>query len=497
VHLRSRIPTAFLSDAPGTDVEEFLMAPARIPCAGCRTRDRRIAELEAEVKSLRAQLDQSERAQNRQAHPFRREQAAAHPKKPGRRKGHQADLRPVPTPDQIDRVVDVPLEECPMCQAPLYDQGQVVQYQTDLPPIVPIITQFNIATGYCSCCRQYWQGRHPDQTSDAIGATGNTLGPVVLTMAAEMKHRLGVSYRKICDFLQTYCQLKVCPAAFIRAEQRLADLARPTYELLLEALRQSHVVHADETGWRVGRLNAWLWVFSSKQATVYVIRTGKGARGHQVPQEVLGPDFDGYLVVDGLKSYDVLEVAKGRCNGHLLRRCKKVRGTVPTKEQEHIQALSDLLKGAIELAGRREQVPAEEFAQRVQDIEDRLDAWLDANLRRRTPSADLDRLDMHIRAHRGEWLAFLHDPEVPPTNNHAEQMLRPAVLTRKVGGCNKNLLGALVHSILSSVMVTCHRQGKRFLDLARKLWWSNEPQAIPVETLPEATKVQPVPETSG
>jgi hypothetical protein len=38
----------------------------------------------------------------------------------------------------------------------------------------------------------------------------------------------------------------------------LANLAQPAYELLLEALRQSHVVHADETGWRIGRLNAWL-----------------------------------------------------------------------------------------------------------------------------------------------------------------------------------------------------------------------------------------------
>ena len=475
------------------------MASARTLCAGCRERDRRIAELEAELDELRQQLVQDERTQNRQAHPFRREQTVPHPKRPGRRQGHQADLRPVPTPDQVDRVIDVPLDECPMCQAPLYDQGQVVQYQTDLPPIVPIITQFNIATGYCSCCRQYWQGRHPEQISDAIGAAGNTLGPVVLTMAAEMKHRLGVSYRKICDFLQTYCHLQVCPGAFIRAEQRLADLARPTYDLLLEALRQSHVVHADETGWRVGRLSAWLWVFSSKVATVYVIRTGKGARSHRVPHDILGPDFDGYLVVDGLKTYDVLEVAKGRCNGHLLRRCHKLRGTVPTPEQEHLTALSDLLKEAIALAGRREEAQAEDFARSVQGIEDRLDQWLEANLRRKRCSADLDRLDSHIRAHRGEWLAFLHDPEVPPTNNHAEQMLRPAVITRKVGGCNKNLLGALVHSILSSVMVTCHRQGKRFLDLARKLWQSNEPQAIPVATLPEANKAetQPVPGTTS
>jgi transposase len=463
------------------------MAPARTACAGCQQRDHRIAELENEIQHLRQQLGQSQREPNRQAHPFRREHSAVHPKKPGRRKGHKADLRPLPAPQQIDRVIDVPLDACPMCQAPLYDQGQVVQYQTDLPPIVPIITEFHLATGYCSCCRQYWQGRHPDQTSDAIGVAGNTLGPVVLTMAAEMKHRLGVSYRKICDFLQTYCQLKVCPAAFIRAEQRLADLAKPTYELLLEALRQSHVVHADETGWRVGRLNAWLWVFSSKQVTLYVIRTGTGARGHQVPQDLLGPDFDGYLVVDGLKSYDVLEVAKGRCNGHLLRRCHKLRDTVSTKEQQHIETLSNLLKEAIDLASRRDQHKPAAYDRLVQGIEDRLDDWLEANARRRTCSADLDRLDAHIRAHRGEWLVFLHDPEVPPTNNHAEQMLRPAVITRKVGGCNKNLLGALVHSILSSVMVSCHRQGKRFLDLARTLWQSTEPQAIPVATLPQLT----------
>jgi transposase len=429
VHLGSTLPNRRLDDSPEATLEEFAMAPTRIACAGCQERDRRIAELEDEIKKLRKQLSQTEREQNRQAQPFRRERTTEHPKKAGRRKGHPADLRPVPTPDQIDRVIDVPLDKCPMCDVYLYDQDQVVQYQTDLPPIVPIITQFNIDTGYCPCCRQYWQGRHPDQTSDAIGATGNTLGPVVLTMAAEMKHRLGVSYRKICDFLWNYCHLKVCPAAFIRAEQRLATLAKPTYDLLIDALRQSHVVHADETGWRVGRHNAWLWVFSSKEATVYVIRTGKGARGHQVPEGILGPDFDGYLVVDGLKTYDVLEVAKGRCNGHLLRRCKKLCDTVPTKEQQHIASLSELLKEAIDLAAHRDDHTAEAYGQRTQDIEDRLDDWLEANLNRRTISAELDRLDSHVRDHRGEWLAFLHDPEVPPTNNHAEQMLRPAVIT--------------------------------------------------------------------
>jgi transposase len=479
------------------------MGAARPECLGCQRLARVNAELVEENQRLRERLTAAEQAGHRQAHPFRREETTAaaaapvaadepradrtpQPKRPGRRQGHKADLRPIPSPEHIDRVIEVALDECPECHAPLYDEGTVVQYQTDLPPIVPIITQFNIQTGRCSCCRQHWQGRHPEQTSDAIGVAGNTLGPVVLTMAAEMKHRLGVSYRKICDFLHTYCHLKVCSGAFIRAEQRLAALAQPTYELLLESLRQSHVVHADETGWRVGRANAWLWVFSSTEATIYAIRSGPGARGHEVPQEILGPDFDGYLIVDGLKTYDVLDVAKGRCNGHLLRRCKTLKETVSNREREHIDKLSSLLKEAIDLAQRRDELTADGYNRRVQEIENRLDDWLEANNRKHNPSDDLLRLDKHIRQHRGEWLIFLHDPEVPPTNNHAEQMLRPAVITRKVGGCNKTLLGALVHSILSSLMVTCHRQGRRFLDMARQLWHNSQAQAIPVSGLDEA-----------
>jgi hypothetical protein len=84
------------------------------------------------------------------------------------------------------------------------------------------------------------------------------------------------------------------------------------------------------------------------------------------------------------------------------------------------------------------------YTRRVQEIENRLDDWLDDWLDGlpRTMSPELSRLDNHIRAHRGEGLVFLHDAEVPPTNNYAEQMLRPAVITRRVGGCNKTLWGA-------------------------------------------------------
>src|SRR5262249_60587262 len=100
----------------------------------------------------------------------------------------------------------------------------------------------------------------------------------------------------------------------------------------------------------------------------------------------------------------------------------------------------------------REPCPPAGSARRVQEIENRLDDWLDGLPRSSSP--ELDRLDNHIRAHRGEWLVFLHDPEVPPTNNHAEQMLRPAVITRKGGGCHKTLWGHLGHRVLARTLVT-------------------------------------------
>ena len=59
-------------------------------------------------------------------------------------------------------------------------------------------------------------------------------------------------------------------------------------------------------------------------------------------------------------------------------------------------------------------------------------------------------------------------------------MIRSAVITRKVGGCNKTLLGSVVHGILASIIVTCKQRGVRFLDLAKQLWRQGEPQAITI-----------------
>lgn len=435
-------------------------------------------KLQSEIDRLKKEREETEKNSKRQTTRFPRRQRKTEPKKPGRKKGTPATHRDRPA--KVDREIDVPVEGCPDCCCAVENIEVHRQFQTDLPPVTPVITQFNVQVGTCPHCGKRVQGRHPEQISDALGAAGNLIGPNAQSMAAGLKHHAGLSYAKITNFLFDSFQLKTVASTFVRAGQRLAKRAKPTFELLKSQLRLEHVVHADETGWRIGILSDWLWVFSSQQITVYQVG---GGRGHDVPLEILGDDFQGILISDGLASYDPLPYLKGRCLGHVLARISKLELAIPDRNLWDLQTLKNLLQEAMHLARRREMLTAKGYRRRVQELENRLNFWILLNEEHR--QSEIARLAGHLQKHRHEWFMFLYDPLVPPTNNHAERMIRPAVILRKLGGCNKTPAGAKVHSVLASLIVSCRQQGKRFLDLAGQLFHAAERISIPLASLPD------------
>src|SRR5271170_348797 len=351
-------------------------------CPQCALFQKEIAELTLKNEQLQAERDffkkqcaQEERDKHRSAHPFRKKDEQLQdgpPKNPGRPDNHPPANRP--EPENIDEVIPVGICTCPDCGTPLSDLQTHSQFQSDIV-VATIEREFKIESGFCPDCKCRHHARHPLQTSDALGAAGKQIGPVALTMATEMKHDLGVSYDNISQFLDTYFGIYVNPSTILQAEDRLFEKAMPTFNLLLDVLRKCAIVHADETGWRIGRVNAWLWVFSSKNVTIYAIRY---SRGSDVPAEILGASFDGVLVVDGLNSYDVLEYTKGQCNAHLLRRVKEMMSK--TKNEALLTHLGDLLqiiKDAIDLAERREEYREAYFQQKAGACQQRLEGWLE------------------------------------------------------------------------------------------------------------------------
>jgi hypothetical protein len=239
------------------------------------------------------------------------------------------------------------------------------------------------------------------------------------------------------------------------------------YLELIEALRGCVAVHADETGWRIGTLSAWLWVFTQQHITVYTIADN---RSHEVVLDILGREFKGILVGDCFRAYDHRTLAdwlKQKCLGHLLKDLKELTETKTRGAVRFARGVTALLKEALALKAKKPSLDASTFAQRAADLEARLDALIDPQ--RRLSDPDNARFAKRLRRQRPHILRFLYVDGLDATNNQAERMLRPAVITRKTNGCNRSETGAEAHAILSSVLATCRQQAIPILDYLIRL----------------------------
>jgi transposase len=429
-------------------------------CPNCRRLAAEIERLNARV----AALEEECRRGKRQAGPFSKDRPKPNPKPPGRKPGHAPAFRPAPPPETVTETIPVPLTTCPRCGTPIQEvTDNPPIFQTDLPPIKPIVQRFDTQRGFCPCCRKRVHSRHPDQTSTATGAAGSAIGPRAKALAADFKHRLGLSFRKIAEIFQTHFGITLTPGAIVQSNERLAERAAAAYADLQRQAQESPAVHVDETGWRISTRSAWLWVVATKALTFYLIRP---SRGHEVVEEVLGKRFAGVLASDGLPTYDVVDARwKQTCLAHLLRRCAELAATKVRGAVRFPRTVADLLRRAMALRSRRPALTARGVA----IARGRIEAALDRLLAYTRTDPDNERLAAHVYKHRAHLFTFLDHPEVDPTNNLAERQIRPAVIARKLSAGNRTDRGAETHAVLASLAATCRQRRERFTAFAQRL----------------------------
>ncbi len=288
---------------------------------------------------------------------------------------------------------------------------------------------------------------------------GPQLGPNVVALAAALKHSFGVPYRKVVAVLLAHFGVRVSAGALVLAEHRLAVRAEPAYQALVLAVRQSPVVHADETGWRIGGQGAWLWVFCTRHVTVYAIRQSRGA---DVVEEILGVHFAGVLTSDCFLAYDPFEGVKQKCFAHLLRTLSEIEALKTRGAVRFPRAVAALLRQALALKAQKAALSAPRYAARVH----RLGARLDRLLAGHYTDPDNRRFANRLRKQRPHLFTFLSHEEVEPTNNRAERQIRPAVVVRKISAGNRTDAGAHTHEVLTSLLATFHEHGQAFVPWA-------------------------------
>jgi predicted nucleic acid-binding Zn-ribbon protein len=422
-----------------------------------------IQKLQQQVERLQAEVEELKRAGKRQATPFVRRHWVERPKRPGRKRGQgKFAHRELPKVHQIQETKVAKLHGCPDCGGKLCEIHKHEQYVTDIPVVEVQTTCFVTYSGYCGVCRKRVRSHHPEQTSQATGAAGVMVGPRAKALAADLKHRLGVSYGKVSEVLNDTFGLQVCRSGWCQADQKLASTARAVYEELVELIRQCSVVHADETGWRIGTLAAWLWVFTNQEVSVYAIRDN---RSSDVIVDLLGEKFQGILASDCYLAYDEKRLTtwlKQKCVGHLLRELKEMKESKSGRALHFARQVTAILQEALALKIEKTRLDPFTFFQRLQTLESRLDVLIAPQ--RRLSDRDNARFAKRLRKHRPHLLRFLYVDGLEATNNQAERMLRPAVITRKTNGCNRTRGGAATHAILVSVLVTCRQHSIPILD---------------------------------
>ena len=446
------------ADRPSMD------APA---CPGCAQRDRRIAELENQVAQLKERIAKLEeklaaatRASKRQAAPFSKGPPKADPKTPGRKAGKGYGTKAFRTvPPVIDETYDAPLpKRCP-CGGVVLLERVLPQYQTEIPRR-PIYRRFNVHIGHCTRCGQYMQGRHPLQTSDALGCCASQLGPDAQAAIAYLNKDAGLSHGKISTLFSTLFGIPLTRGGVCQAMLRTAGKCLPHYHAIILNLAQAPWIVPDETGWRVGGLPAWLHTFVTEHTVAFLVAK---ERGFDASSRIIPKDYAGVLGHDGFKSYERFFSAKHQtCNNHLLRRCHELLETARGGAVIFPRKVKAILQEGLAVRDRRDagDISAKTAARKA----DRLQARMVRLTEPVKTNAANERFAAHLFGQQHHLFTYLRIPGIDATNYRAEQALKGPIVNRKVWGGNRTEDGAAAQGIISSVLGTLAKKALQAID---------------------------------
>jgi len=405
----------------------------------------------ARIAELEKLLEDARRSGKRQAAPFSKGEPAEEPKRPGRKSGkrhgrHGHRMAPV---GPIDRELDAPLPACcPQCGGDVVFEREAEQFQTELPDAAPVVTRFRVGVGHCTRCRRRLQGRHAEQTSDALGAAGSGLGPRAKSFAHWLHYALGLSFAKSAQALGRL-GVPVTAGALSSGAQSTGAALVPVHQEIVATINRSAMVVPDETGWRVGGEGAWLWVVTTEGATAYNVADG---RGFEEATDLLDEDFGGVIVRDGWVVYRRFEKATHQtCLAHLLRRANEMIADNPDWARSTPREVKEILLCALD---GRDLDDIERLAV-VTDLTERVELLAEEA----HPYDANRRLVAHLMHEREALFTFLTHRGVDATNWRAEQAIRPAVVNRKVWGGNRTWRGAATQGRIMSVLRTAVQRG--------------------------------------
>jgi len=376
-------------------------------------------------------------------------------RKPGKQPGAKGFGRKQPLKAEV--IIPHYPGQCSACNHDLAEsdgQRYMGHYVLELEPgesgfrIVTNLHHYYRSTCSCGHCTHAQPGTGAvsvveGRSKDLILTEYVLVGAMLATFIASLSVRYRMSRTKIQEFLKDWTNTELSIGTIDRCIREAGIACVPVVEELVAQLQQADILHLDETHWyERGKLH-WLWVAIGTKTAVFHI----GSRRKEELSYLVTSAFIGWLISDGYAAYRSYP-KRQRCLAHLIRKAIAITGAINQKAAQIGQWILDDLRALIATIASASE-------------DNRLIRKLMAGLRRVChlgQKADHTKLQALAKEILNDWeavVAFVKNPELPPTNNEAERALRHAVIARQIGFGTRTREGSLAYSSLLSVIETC------------------------------------------
>ena len=414
--------------------------------------------------------------------------------------GHSAKLYP---PEECAVIEEYYPSHCCACGAGLSGSDAVPQrcQIVEIPPLQPIVVEHRFHALECPKCgvstRAY-------ERSIVDGSRyGDRLCALVGLLSGEYRQ----SHRMVVRLLAEIFEIELCVGSVTRLRQTISEAVAESVTEAHAYVQQQQQVNVDETSFQQGNADGanpkatkgWLWVVVTPVVCYFQVLL---SRSGAAAQTILGSGFSGYVNSDRYSGYTWLAIEQRQlCWAHLKRDFTKIAqrsgvsrelGEALLKQHEHLFELWHRVRdGTLEYI---------EFTLRVDPIRTSIQQLLSEAADyaitegEKTPLAKTVRTCRQLlKVEPALWL-FARVEGIEPTNNAAEQAIRPAVLWRKCSYGSQSAQGSLFVGRMMTVVTSLRRQQRHVLDYlseacrAKRLGLSS-PSLLPISTPANALPV--------
>lgn len=253
------------------------------------------------------------------------------------------------------------------------------------------------------------------------------------------------------------------------------EAVQPLINLLWDGIRQSPLVHMDETPVQVldepgktPQSQSYMWVAVAGSAGQSVVLFHYTPDRTKATPSALLLDYQGALMVDGYASYDEIcrqeTLVRLGCWAHARRKFVEAQRLQPKgktgKPDQALAFISQLYRLERKLVTQTD--PEEIRAAREEHARPvllRLGAWLESSLPMTTPGSTLGKAMTYLKNQWPRLIRYLDDGSYPIDNNRAENAVRPFVVGRKNWMFSQSIAGARASANLYSLIETAKGHG--------------------------------------